>query len=70
MYNVALNIKTVSTQIRLFLKLHIFFITKTPPLNTKQVNLLIQSVALIHVKKIGGFKKYLDSCGLELQIGT
>ena len=51
MYNVALNIKTLSTQIWIFLKLHIFFITKQPSLNTKPVNELIQSPALIHVKK-------------------
>ena len=51
MYNVALNIKTLSTQIWIFLKLHIFFITKRPSLNTKPVNVLIQSAALIHVKK-------------------
>ena len=34
MYNVALNIKTLSTQIWIFLKLNIFFITKLPSLNT------------------------------------
>ena len=51
MYNVALNIKTLSTQIWIFLKLHIFFITKQPSLNTKPVNELIQSPVLIHVKK-------------------
>ena len=65
MYNVALNIKTLSTQIWIFLKLHIFFITKKPSLNTKPVNELIQSPALIHVKKKCDFKKYLDSCELK-----
>ena len=67
MYNVALNVKARSTGIWIFLKLNIFFLTKWPPHNTKPVNLLIQSAALIliDVKKICGFKKYLDSCGLE-----
>ena len=51
MYNVALNIKTVSTQIWIFLKLQIFFFTKRPSLNTKPVNPLIQSAALIHGRK-------------------
>ena len=51
MYNVALNMKTLSTQIWIFLKLHIFFITKRPFLNTKLVNLIIQSAAFIDVKK-------------------
>ena len=55
-YNVALNIKTLSTQIWIFLKLHIFFLTKWPSPNTKPVNTLTQ---------ICGFKKYLDSHGLE-----
>ena len=55
-YNVALNIKTLSTQIWIFPKLHIFFITRWPSPNTKPVNTLIQ---------ICGLKKYLDSCGLE-----
>ena len=34
MYNVVLKIKTLSTQIWIFLKLQIFFITKRPFLNT------------------------------------
>ena len=51
MYNVTSNIKARSTGIWIFLKLNIFFITKRPSLNTKPVNLLIQSAALIDVKK-------------------
>ena len=51
MYTVGSNIKTMSTQIWIFLTKHIFFITKQPFLNTKPVNPLIQSVALIYVKK-------------------
>ena len=51
MYTVGSNIKTMSTQIWIFLTKHIFFITKQPSLNTKPVNPLIQSVALIYVKK-------------------
>ena len=39
-------------RIWIFLKLHIFFITKRPSLNAKPVNPLIQSTALIHVKKM------------------
>ena len=65
MYNVALNIKARSTGIWIFLKLNIFFITKRPSLITKPVNLLIQSAALIDIKKVCGFRKYLDSCALE-----
>ena len=51
-YNVALNIKTLSTQIWIFPKLHIFFITRWPSPNTKPVNTLIQICGL---KKISGF---------------
>ena len=58
MYNVALNIKARSTGIWIFLKLNIFFITKRPSLITKPVNLLIQSAALIDIKKVCGFRKY------------
>ena len=43
MHNVALNIKAPSTRIQIFLKPHIFFITKQPPLNSKPVNPLIHS---------------------------
>ena len=64
MYNVALNIKAPSTRIWIFLKLNIFFITKRPSVNIKPVNPLSHPWP-IHVKKICGFKKYLDSCGLE-----
>ena len=51
MYNVALNIKALSTRIWiLFLKLNIFFIKKRPSLNTKPVNPLSHPQP-IHVKK-------------------
>ena len=63
MYNVALNIKAPSTRIWIFLKLNIFFITKQPSLNTKPLNPLCHPWP--SCKKICGFKKYLDSCGLE-----
>ena len=64
MYNVALNIKTVSTQIWIFLKLQIFFFTKRPSLNTKPVNPLIQSAALIHGRK----KKYVFSKNIWIRV--
>ena len=50
MYNVALNIKAPSTHIWIFLRLHIFFITRWPSLNTKRVNPPIH-LRPIHVKK-------------------
>ena len=50
MYNVALNIKAPSTHIWIFMRLHIFFITRRPSLKTKPVNPLIH-LRPIHVKK-------------------
>ena len=50
MYNATLNIKALSTRIWIFLKLNIFFITKRPSLNTKQLKPLSHQWP-IHVKK-------------------
>ena len=52
MYNVALNIiRPPSTQIWIFLKPHIFFITRRPSLNTEPVNPLTH-LRPIHAKNL------------------